>query len=68
MLFHAIQPLSGALGGPLIEPAHDKNKTYNKTCVTNRHSDQPVHPPGMAWNFVNPALNSPEAIESTGDQ
>ena len=30
----------------MIEPAHVK--TYNKTCVTSKDSDQPVHPPSMA--------------------
>ena len=25
----------------IFEPAHDK--TYNKTCVTSKDSDQPVH-------------------------
>ena len=27
--------------GKRYEPAHDK--TYNKTCVTSKNSDQPVH-------------------------
>ena len=30
----------------LIEPTHDK--TYTKTYVTSKYSDQAVHPPSMA--------------------
>ena len=30
----------------VFEPVHDK--TYNKTCVISKDSDQPVHPPSMA--------------------
>ena len=33
-------------GREKYEPAHDK--PYNKTCVTRKDSDQPVHPPSMA--------------------
>ena len=33
-----------------IEPAHDK--TYNKTCVTSKDSDQPVHPPGSSFDSL----------------
>ena len=32
------------------EPAHDK--TYYKTCVTNKDLDQPVHQPSMARVLV----------------
>ena len=48
------------------EPTHDK--TYNKTCVTSKDSDQPAHPPSMAKALVYPSLDSLEAIESTCDQ
>ena len=48
------------------EPARDKN--YNNTCVTNKNSDQPVHPPSIARVLVYPAGDSPEAVESTYDQ
>ena len=47
------------------EPAHDK--TYNKTCVTGKDSDKPVHPPSMARVLVHPSLDSPEAIEGACD-
>ena len=50
----------------VYEPAHDK--TYNKTCVTSKGSDQPVHPPRMARVLVHPSLNSPEAVEGACDQ
>ena len=36
------------------EPAHDK--TYNKTCVTSKDSDQPVHPPSMPMVLVYPSF------------
>ena len=33
------------------KPAHDK--TYNKTCVTSKDSDQPVHSPSMqVFSFI----------------
>ena len=50
------------------EPAHDK--TYNKTCVTSKYLDQPVHPPSMARILVYPSLDSPEAhaISEDSDQ
>ena len=32
------------------EPGHDK--TYNKTCVTRKDSDQPAHLPSMARALV----------------
>ena len=38
-----------------IVPAHDKN--YNKSCVTSKDSDQPVHPPHRARIFVYPCLD-----------
>ena len=50
----------------LIEPAHDK--TYNKTCVTSKDSDQPVHTPSMARVLVYPSLKSLEPVEGTCDQ
>ena len=48
------------------EPAHDK--TCNKTCVTSKDSDQPVHPLSMARILVYPSLDNPEAVEGTCDQ
>ena len=50
----------------LYEPANDK--TYNKTCMTSKDSDQPVHPPSMAKIFVYPSLDSLEAAEGTCNQ
>ena len=49
-------------------PAH--NKTYNKTCVISKESDQPVYPPGtsMAKVFIYPSLDSPEDIEGKCNQ
>ena len=41
---------------------------YNKTCVTSKDSDQPVHPPSMAWILVCPFLDSAEAVEGTCDK
>ena len=49
----------------IYEPAHDK--TYNKTSVTSKDSDQPVHPPCMAKVFIYPSLGSLEAVECTCD-
>ena len=37
-------------------PADDK--TYNKTCVISKYSDQPVHLPSMASVLVYPTLDS----------
>ena len=44
------------------------DKTYNKTCVTSKDSDQSVHPPSMAMVLMFSSLNSLEAVESTCDQ
>ena len=43
------------------EPAHDN--TYNKTCVTSKDSDRPVHTPSMARVLVYPSLDSLEPVE-----
>ena len=48
------------------EPTHDK--TYNKTCVTNKDSDQPVHPSSLAMVLVYPSLDSLEAVEGICSQ
>ena len=48
------------------QPAHDK--TYNKTCVTGKDSDQPVHPPSMARVLIYPTLESPETTDGTCNQ
>ena len=50
----------------IFVPAHDK--TYNKTCVTSKHSDQLVHPPSMAMVLTDLSLDSPEAVKGTCDQ
>ena len=47
----------------IFESAQDK--TYNKTCVTSKDTDQPVHPPSMARVLVYPSLDSQEAVEGT---
>ena len=48
------------------EPAHDK--TYNKTCLTSKDSDQSVHPLSMARVLVYSSLDSLEALKGTFDQ
>ena len=45
------------------EPAQDK--TYDKTCVTNKDLDQPVNPPSMAKIFVDASLDRLEVVEDT---
>ena len=40
-------------------------KIYNKTFVTRKDSDQPVHPPNMARVLVYPSLDSLKAVKST---
>ena len=49
-----------------FQPAH--HKTYSKTCVTSKDSDQPVHPSSLATVLVYFSLNSLEAVEGTCDQ
>ena len=50
----------------IIEAAHDKTiKTYNKTWVTNKDSDQPVFEFSMARVLVYLSLDSTEAVEGT---
>ena len=49
-----------------MEPARDK--TYNKTCVTSKDSDKPVHPLSTARLLIYPSLDSPGAVEGTCDQ
>ena len=44
------------------------HKTYNKTCVTSKNSDQPVHPPSMARVLIYSIFNSLEAVEGTCHQ
>ena len=44
------------------------NKTYNKTCVTSKDSNQPVHPLSMPMGLFYPSLDSLEAIAGTDDQ
>ena len=43
-------------------------KTYNKTCVTSKDSDQPVHLVRMPRVRFHTSLASPEAVEGTCDQ
>ena len=50
----------------IYEPAHDK--TYNKTWVASKDSDQPVHPPSVERVLVHSSFNSLEAVEGTCDQ
>ena len=40
----------------------------DKSCVTSKDSDQPVHPPSMARAPVYSSLDSLEAVEGTCDQ
>ena len=37
----------------------------NKKGTTLKDSNQPVHPPSMAWVLIYPSLDSPEAVEGT---
>ena len=46
----------------IFELGHDK--TYNKTCVTNKNSDQSVHPPSMVGVLVYPSLDNLQAVAS----
>ena len=41
----------------IFEPVH--NKTYNKSCVTSKDSDQCVHPPSMSRVLLNPSPAEP---------
>ena len=50
----------------IYEQAH--GKTYDKTCVTSKDSDQPVRPPSLASVLVYPSLASLEVVEDTCDQ
>ena len=43
-------------------------ETYNKTFVTSKDSDQPVHPPSVTRVIVYQSLDSPEAVKDTCDQ
>ena len=45
-----------------------QNKTYNKTCVTSKDKDQPVHSLSTARVLAYPSLDSSEAVEGTCDQ
>ena len=42
-----------------------QDKTYNKTCVTSKDSDQPIHSPSIARVLVYSSLNSLETVEGT---
>ena len=44
------------------------DKTYNKTYVTRKDSDQAVQPPCMARLLVHSSLDSLEAVEGTCNQ
>ena len=37
----------------IYEPVN--NKTFNKTSVTNKDLDPPVHPPSVTWVLVYPS-------------
>ena len=43
------------------EPAHDK--TYSKTCVASKDSDQTVHPPSMARFLIYLSLDSLAVVD-----
>ena len=60
---HTIINVGNAVPQFIFEPAQDK--TYNKTCVTRKDSDQPVHPPSTAKILVYPSPDSLEAVEDT---
>ena len=45
-----------------------RDKTYNKTCVTRKDSDQPVHPLIRARAIVYRSLNSLKAVEGICNQ
>ena len=49
-----------------FEPVH--YKTYIKTCVTSKGSDQSVQPPSMKRVLFYPSLASLEAVEDTCNQ
>ena len=49
-----------------FEPVHDK--TYNKTCVTSKHSAQHVHSSSTARVLVYPSFARPEALEGECEQ
>ena len=48
------------------ESAHDK--TYHKTSVSSKDSDQPIHPRIMAMVLVYHFWDSLEAVKATYDQ
>ena len=48
------------------EPAQDK--TCNKTCVTSKDADQPLHATSKAMVFLYSSLDSLEAVEGTCEQ
>ena len=57
------QPLSMNVRDRLYNKlGHDK--TYNKTCVTSKDSDQPVRPASMARAFVYLSTDSPKTTEA----
>ena len=51
--------------GLLLVSIYASDKTYNTTCVTDKDSDQPVHPRSMARVLVYSSLNSLETVEGT---
>ena len=63
-----LQPVSpqGVIFSSPNEPAHDK--TCNKSCVTSKDSDQPIHPPSMARILIYPSLDNPEVAEGSCNQ
>ena len=56
--FHIFKPIKWWA----FEPAHEK------TCVTRKDSDQPVHPLGITRVLLFPSLDSPETVKGTRDQ
>ena len=47
-------------GSLIVEPEHDK--IFNKTFVTRKDSDQPLHPSSKTRILVYPCLDIPEAV------
>ena len=69
IIFAPKHTLDGALALPLSEEMRvSARKTYNKTCVTSKDSDQVIHPLSMARGLVYPSLDSRETEEGSWDQ
>ena len=63
----------GDVRGDVVPPPLGTNtscsvKTYNKTCLTSKVSDQPIHPTRMAKVLVHSSLDNSGAVKSIRDQ